>query len=250
MAITKFTVFFQILKKIVLGFFILSIGSTVLFRFIPIPITPLMLQRCIEQSFTSDRKVRLKKDWQSLEHISKNIQLAVVCSEDQKFLDHFGFDVDAIKKAVDNNSKKGKKVKGASTISQQTAKNVFLLPTRSWIRKGFEVYFTFLIELLWSKERIIEVYLNIIEFGDGIYGAEAAAQYYFKKTADKLSASEAAIMAGVLPNPLKFKLDKPSGYMKKRQRWILRQMSHWGYEIDFDKKELEKDTEEPEDEGH
>jgi monofunctional glycosyltransferase len=230
-------------------FFISSIVMVVVYRFVPVPLTPLMIQRLVEQGFESDRNIRLKKDWVPMEEISKNLKLAVVCSEDQKFLDHFGFDIEAIKKAAANNKKKGKKTKGASTISQQTAKNAFLLPVRSFIRKGFEVYFTFLIELIWSKERIIEVYLNIIEFGDGVYGAEAAAQYYFHKPAAKLSQSEAALMASVLPNPLKFKLDKPSGYMNKRKKWILRQMAHWGFELDFDKNEI-KDTgeEEPEEE--
>lgn len=238
---------FTFIWKALLGFFVASIVSVIVFRFVPIPITPLMIQRLPEQAFGEGRKVRLKKDWEPLENISKNLQLAVVCSEDQKFLDHFGFDVEAIKKAAANN-KKGKKIKGASTISQQTAKNVFLLPVRSYIRKGLEVYFTFLIEMFWSKERILEVYLNIIELGDGVYGAQAAAEYFFHKDASKLSSADAAMMAAVLPNPIKFKIDKPSKYMFKRQRWIMRQMSHWGGELDFDKHSFDRESEEEPDE--
>ncbi|MFT5244804.1 MAG: monofunctional biosynthetic peptidoglycan transglycosylase, partial [Psychroserpens sp.] len=143
-----------------------------------------------------------KHDWVSVEDISKNLQLAVICSEDQNFLKHYGFDVKAIEKAYENN-KKGKRLMGASSISQQTAKNVFLWPQRSWLRKGLETYFTFLIELIWSKERIMEVYLNSIEMGPGIYGAKAASQYWFKKPPSSLSKQEAAAMASILPNPLR-----------------------------------------------
>lgn len=238
---------FRWIGRAILLFFVLSIVTVLLYKFIPVPITPLMLQRLPEQAFGENRSMRLKKEWVSLDKISPNIQLAVVCAEDQKFLDHFGFDIEAIKKAAANNQK-SKKIKGASTISQQTAKNVFLLPVRSYIRKGLEVYFTFLIELMWSKERILEVYLNVIELGDGIYGAGAGANYYFHKNAAQLTPSEAALMAAVLPNPLKYKVDKPGRYEKRRQKWILRQMAHWGWELDFDKNELNKEEDEPEDE--
>ena len=145
-------------------FLIITIASVILLRWIPIPVTPLMLIRCVEQ-VADGKKLKLKKDWESLENISPNMQLAVVCSEDQNFVHHYGFDIDAIDKAMDYNQKHKKK-RGASTISQQTAKNVFLWPGRSWVRKGLEVYFTFLIETLWSKERIMEVYLNVIETGN------------------------------------------------------------------------------------
>ncbi|TNF23934.1 MAG: monofunctional biosynthetic peptidoglycan transglycosylase, partial [Bacteroidetes bacterium] len=158
--------------KTILGLFLFSILMVIVYRFVPVPVTILQLSRCVEQ-FQDEKPIRLKKDWEPLENISNKLQLAVVCAEDQKFLNHNGFDIEAIEKAVERN-KKGKRIRGASTISQQTAKNVFLWPGRTWVRKGFEVYFTALIELFWSKERIMEVYLNVIEMGDGIYGAEAA----------------------------------------------------------------------------
>lgn len=167
--------------------------------------------------------------WEDLEEIDSSLPSAFISSEDQKFLDHNGFDVAAIKKAIESN-KNSKKVRGASTISQQVAKNVFLLPTKSYIRKGLEVYFTFLIELVWGKERIMEVYVNVVELGEGVYGAEAAAQKYFNKSANKLSRAEAALMATALPNPLIYKLKKPSTYMYKRQQWVLRQMRNLGGE--------------------
>ena len=182
--------------KIAMWFIIVSIGLVLLFKWVPVPITPLMVIRYFEK----DSPKILKHDWEPIENISKNLQLAVICSEDQNFLKHNGFDIKAIEKAYENN-KKGKRIKGGSTISQQTAKNVFLWPQRSWFRKGLETYFTFLIELFWSKERIMEVYLNTIEMGNGIYGAEAAAQHWFKKPASKLSKVEASAIAAILPNP-------------------------------------------------
>ena len=213
-------------------FFIISIVSTILFRWIPIPVTPLMLIRCVEQKMDG-KEMKLKKDWVSFEEIAPSLQLAVVCSEDQNFIKHNGFDFEAIDKALEYNETHKKK-RGASTISQQTAKNVFLWPGRSWIRKGFEVYFTFLIELFWSKERIMEVYLNVIEMGDGVYGAQAAAKQFFKKDAKSLSKSESATIAAVLPNPIKFNAGKPSGYILKRQSWIMHQMALWGGVLKYD----------------
>lgn len=240
--------FLKFLGRAILIFFVASIVSVIAFRFLPIPITPLVIQRVIEQAIDPERDVRFKKHWVPIESISKNMQLAVVCSEDQNFLRHFGFDIEAIKKAAAHN-KKSKKTRGASTISQQTAKNVFLLPTRSYIRKGLEVYFTFLIEIFWNKERILEVYLNVIEFGDGIYGADAAAAYFFNKDAKSLTASEAALLAAVLPNPIKYKANAPGKYLQKRKKWIMRQMAHWGYELDFNQAELDSTSEEePEEE--
>ena len=215
-----------IFLKVIIWFFIISIFSVIFFRFVPIPITPLMIERVIEQKFDC-KEAKLVKDWVPLEKISPSLPLSVITSEDQKFEEHFGFDLKAIEKAQAYNSKhKGKKVKGASTISQQTAKNVFLWPSRSWIRKGFEVYFTFLIEVFWSKERIMEVYLNIIEMGPGIYGAEAASQYYFHKPASALSNSEAALIAAILPNPIKWSASKPSRYILRKQSWILQHMRY------------------------
>ncbi len=212
--------------KTAMWFFILSIGSVILFRWLPIPVTPLMLIRCVEQKIDG-KEMKLKKDWESLGKISPYLQLAVVCSEDQNFIKHYGFDFQAIDKAMEYNENH-KKQRGASTISQQTAKNVFLWPGRSWIRKGFEVYFTFLIETCWSKERIMEVYLNVIEMGNGVYGAQAASKEFFKKNANVLSKTEAATIAAVLPNPRKFNAGKPSGYVQNRAAWTLRQMNLWG----------------------
>lgn len=208
----------------------------ILYAFLPVPLTPLMLQRCVEQAIDG-RPIKMAKSWTSLEDISEDLQLAVVCAEDQKFLEHDGFDFEAIEKAIEANKKrkkKGKAVRGASTISQQVAKNTFLFPQRSWIRKGLEVYFTFLIETIWSKERIMEVYLNVAEMGEGIYGAQAASQTYFKKEARDISASQAATLAAILPNPRVYSAATPSGYVIKRRNWIMRQMAHWG-ELDFEK---------------
>lgn len=218
---------FKKLLKFMKWFFIISIISVIIFRFIPIPITPTMIYLLGEQAFDSERKLVLKKDWESLSNISPNMKLAVIASEDQLFYEHYGFDFAAIKKAIRNNEK-GRRLKGGSTISQQTAKNAFLLPHRNYLRKGLEAYFTMLIELLWSKDRIIEVYLNVIEFGNGIYGVEAASQYYFKKSASKLTKDEASLLAAVLPNPIRYKVDNPSSYILRRKNWIKRQISKLG----------------------
>ncbi len=213
---------FKILLRVLLGFVIISFVSTLIFRFVPIPVTPLMIIRYFEME---DGKI--DKDWKSLEEIGKNMPLAVVTAEDQKFAEHFGFDMEAIEKAVKYNEKhKGKKVKGASTISQQTAKNVFLWPGRSWIRKGLEVYFTFVIEICWSKERIMEVYLNVIEMGPGVYGAEAASQYYFNKSPINLTKKEAATIAAILPNPIRWSASHPTPYIIKKRNWIVRHMKY------------------------
>lgn len=191
----------------------------------PVPLTPLMAIRWMEQVFDKEKEVRFKKDWVSIDKISRHMPQAVVAAEDQKFLDHFGFDREAMEKAWEGN-KKGKRIKGASTITQQTAKNVFLWPGRNLIRKGLEAYFTVLMEVLWSKERIMEVYLNVIEMGEGIYGIEAAAQTYYKKPAAKLSRQEAAMIAAVLPNPRRWSPARPTPYIYGRQSWILRQMNN------------------------
>ena len=211
--------------------FLISVALVVLYRFVPVPVTILQLTRCVEQ-FNNDKPIRLKKDWVSLDEISNKLQLAVVCTEDQKFLNHNGFDVEAIGNAIEHN-RKGKRVRGASTISQQTAKNVFLWQGRTWIRKGLEVYFTALIELIWSKERIMEVYLNVIEMGDGIYGAEMASQIYFKKSALELSTAEAALLASILPSPRKYPATNPSSFVRGRQSWTMTQMTHWGGKLDY-----------------
>lgn len=223
----------RVVLKIFIFFVILSVGSTILFRWIPVPLTPLMVIRCVEQK-SDGKSMTLKHDWVSIEEISPKLQLAVVCSEDQNYLNHYGFDWGAIEKALKSNES-GKKIRGGSTISQQTAKNVFLWPGRSYIRKAFEAYFTLLIETFWSKERIMEVYLNSIEMGNGVYGAEAAAQYWFKKSAVKLNKDECAAIASILPNPLKYVANPPSNYILKRKAWIKQQMSFWGNKLDYDK---------------
>lgn len=218
--------FFKFIFKSILWLIALSIFFVVVFKWVPVPITPLMVIRYFEQP-KKEKSSGWKHDWVSIDKISKNIQLAVICSEDQNFLIHHGFDMEAIKKAMENNQKK-RRIKGASTISQQTAKNVFLWPQRSWFRKGLEVYFTFLIESIWSKERIMEVYLNSIEMGPGIYGAEAAAIYWYKKPASKLSQYESASIAAILPNPLKYKANPATNYIERRKIWIVRQMGYFG----------------------
>lgn len=218
---------FRFIWKAALWFLGLSIFSVVLFRFVPVPVTPLMVIRTVEQVFGEDQ-VRLKHDWVSLDEISKNLPLAVVCSEDQNFLNHSGFDMKAIQRSVDAAKRGTKRLRGASTISQQTAKNVFLWPGRSWIRKGFEVYFTVLIEFVWGKERIMEVYLNSIEMGKGIYGAEAAAGFYWHTTAKNLSRTQAAALAAILPNPRKYSANPPGPYVQARIGWIVGQMGQWG----------------------
>lgn len=220
-------------KKVMIWFFALSIGSTILFSFVPIGITPLMVQRSLNMLCDSEQSFRFEKDWVSFDNISPNMQLAAVCSEDQEFLEHEGFDFDAIEKAIEHN-KRSKRKWGASTISQQTAKNVFLWPTRSWLRKGFEFYFTILIELIWSKERIMTVYLNVIEFGDGIYGVEAASRHFFNKPAKDINVDEAALLAAVLPNPHIFKVDNPTAKVRTKQQRIKRQMRAWGGKIDYE----------------
>lgn len=202
------------------------------YKWAPVPGTPLMVIRKFEKH--EGKRPDTKHDWVSLENISPHLQLAVVCSEDQNYLKHDGIDWGAVEKAQKENLKR-KRPRGASTITQQTAKNVFLWQGRNYVRKGLEVWFTFLIETFWSKERIMEVYLNSIEMGDGIYGAEAASQYYFGKSAARLSPEEAALIAAILPNPRRFSAKNPSAYTRGRQQFILNQMRLWGGKLDYDK---------------
>ncbi|MFB9056909.1 monofunctional biosynthetic peptidoglycan transglycosylase [Mariniflexile ostreae] len=229
--------FFRFLLKVVFWFFLASIALVFLYKWVPVPITPLMVIRSVEH-FQEDKEMGYKHDWVPIEAISKNLQLAVICSEDQNFLNHSGFDIKAIEKAMEYN-KKGKRTRGASSISQQTAKNVFLWPQRSWFRKGLETYFTFIIELVWSKERIIEVYLNSIEMGNGVYGAEAASQHWFKKSAIKLSRQEAAAIAAILPNPRVYRAHPATPYIQGRKNWISRQMGYFG-PLDYSKNHEKK----------
>lgn len=212
----------RLIFKLILFFFIWSIGSVILYRFVPVYFTPLMGIRAVHQ-VSKGEKPKIKHKWVSSKKISDNMRRAVLASEDQRFFDHDGFDRVEIKKALKEN-KTRKRPRGASTISQQTAKNVFLWPRSSWLRKGMEVYFTVLIEFFWPKERILTVYLNSMEAGDGIYGAEAVAREHFDTTAAKLTASQSALIAATLPNPLRFSSEKPSSYIKQRQSRILRQM--------------------------
>ena len=224
---------FKIIWKTVFLFVILSIVSVVMFRWVLIPITPLMIIRCAEQKSTG-KEIMMKHDWVSLQKISPQLQLAVVCSEDQNYLKHSGFDFGAIQKALKENEE-GKRIRGGSTITQQTAKNVFLWQGRSYLRKGLEAWFTLLIEFFWSKERIMEVYLNSIEMGNGIYGAEAASQFWFKKSAANLSKDEAAAIAAILPNPLNYKANPANNYIKKRKVWVKQQMNYWSNKLDYNK---------------
>ncbi len=202
------------------------LGSTILavvvLRFVPVYFTPLMFIRCAEQ-IKAGETMKLKHTWIPLGEMSKYMPVAVMASEDQRFMNHHGFDYNAIEQAARHN-RTSKRMHGASTITQQTAKNVFLWPGRSWLRKGLEAYFTVLIELTWSKQRIMEVYLNSIEMGDGIYGAEAVAREHFGKEASQLSRSECALIAATLPNPRVYSSKNPSPYMLKRQRQIKHQM--------------------------
>ena len=209
--------------KLLLVFVIASLSWVTLYKFVDVHYTPLMAIRY----FQGDDDYRLRHQWRTLEQISWQLQLAVISSEDQRFFQHRGFDFQAISQALQSNTN-GKPLRGGSTISQQSAKNIFLWPQRSWLRKGLEAWFTVLIEILWSKQRILEVYLNSIEMGKGVFGAQAAAYYWFNKSAAKLSRSEAAAIAAILPNPIKFKATPATRYIKKRKAWIIKQMRNYG----------------------
>jgi len=221
---------FRWIWKATLWFIALSILSVIIFKWVPVPITPLMMTRAIDNKMEGKDMI-LSHDWEPIENISPNLQKAVIASEDGNFLKHNGFDFKAMQKAFKNNQK-GKRLKGGSTISQQTAKNVFLWQGRSYIRKGLEAYFTVLIELIWGKERIMEVYLNSIEMGNGVYGAEAAAQHWYRKSAVDLTKKEAAGIAAILPNPRKYKATNSSSYIERRKGKIVRVMNQIG-KIDY-----------------
>lgn len=215
---------FSLIRWVIGLFFVSSVLAVVLYRFIPVYATPLMFIRCIEQ-VGDGKEISLHHNWVPLSEMSRYMPVAVIASEDQRFLSHHGFDFKAIEKAVKENEE-GKRQRGGSTISQQTAKNVFLWPDRSWLRKGLETYFTFLIELMWSKQRIMEVYLNSIEMGDGIYGVEEVARLHFGTNASELTRADCALIAATLPNPRRFSSLSPSRYMLKRQKQIQEQMVH------------------------
>ena len=217
-----FKIITKILKWLAVGFLAISVLSVLVYRWVPVYVTPLMLIRCGE-SIIDGKTPAIHHRWVPLEEMSKYMPVAVIASEDANFLSHHGFDFDAIRSAA-KDMKKGKRRRGASTISQQTAKNVFLTPSSTWLRKGLEAYFTVLIELLWSKERIMEVYLNSIEMGPQIYGVEAVAIRHFGCQASELTRANCALSAATLSNPLKFSSLKPSRYMRKRQKQIEHEM--------------------------
>ena len=211
---------------VVILFLGLSVGTTLLYKYVPVPVSPLMIIRLFEQ-MKDGEQLTLAHRWVPMDSISSEVPRAVWASEDQHFFKHNGFDFEAIEKAIEESEKKGK-LRGASTISQQTAKNVFLWPSSTYTRKVFEAYFTVLIETFWSKQRIMEVYLNTIEMGRGIYGAEAVAMEHFGCHASDLNQNQSALIAASLPNPLKMNSGAPSGYMYKRQGQIKRQMRNLG----------------------
>lgn len=219
------------IRKVILitcvAFFAGSIFSVALYRWLPVYATPLVLIRTFEYALDG-KWVSVNKNWVSIDEISPHLQKAVIASEDPKFLSHNGFDFEAIVKAIDSNKRRKIKI-GASTISQQTAKNVFLYPSRTYLRKALEAYFTLLMETLWDKKRILEVYLNVIELGPGIYGAEAASQYYWKKPASKLTLGEAQLFAAILPNPRRWNPKKPTNFVLRRRNFIRRNLALLGH---------------------
>ncbi|MFV5696735.1 monofunctional biosynthetic peptidoglycan transglycosylase [Flavobacterium sp. ZT3R17] len=216
----------RFLFKVFLWFLGISLFFVVLFKFVPVPFTPLMVIRAIENKMEGKENY-FSHDWEPLENISVNLQKAVIASEDGTFLKHNGFDFTAMQKAYKSNER-GRRIKGGSTISQQTAKNVFLWQGRSYLRKGLEAYFTVLIETIWGKKRIMEVYLNSIEMGDGVYGAEAAAQHWYRKDVSSLTPQQAAGIAAILPNPRKYSATSSSSYINNRKSKIVRIMRHVG----------------------
>lgn len=210
-----------------LAFFVSTVLTVLVYRWMPIYSTPLVMIRMAEYALDG-KWVSIHKDWTPIEEISPHLQRAVIASEDPKFLAHKGFDFEAIAKAIDANKRRKIKM-GASTISQQTAKNVFLYPSRTYLRKGLEVYFTVLMEALWDKRRILEVYLNVIELGPGIYGAEAASQYYWNKSSQKLTLGEAQLFAAILPNPRRWNPKKPTNFVLRRRNFIRRNLVLMGH---------------------
>ncbi|QLB18881.1 monofunctional biosynthetic peptidoglycan transglycosylase [Mannheimia granulomatis] len=211
-----------VVSRIVTLFGGLFLILTLLFSVVPVPYSAYMVQKKVE-NLIQGKSYTIKKEWVSLDEIAWQMQMAVIASEDQKFESHFGLDLKAIETALRLNSK-SKKVRGGSTISQQTVKNLFLWHGQSWLRKGIEAPLTVVLEHIWRKDRILEVYLNIAEFGNGIFGVEAAAQHFFKKSAKNLTLQESALLTASLPNPLVFRVDKPGPGMRKRQAWIIRQV--------------------------
>ncbi|WP_312141618.1 monofunctional biosynthetic peptidoglycan transglycosylase [Pantoea septica] len=221
----------QRIKRLAIGAVVAVAGiwvaGIIVFSFLPVPFSAVMAERQIGAWLRGDFHYVAHADWVGHDEISPWMALAVIAAEDQKFPEHWGFDVDAIETALGS---EGERMRGASTLSQQTAKNLFLWDGRSWVRKGLEAGLTVGIEIVWTKRRILTVYLNIAEFGQGTFGVEAAAQRYFHKPASRLTIAEAALLAAVLPNPIRFRADAPSGYVRQRQQWIMRQMRQLGGE--------------------
>jgi len=217
------------LLRLVLGVLGLWLTGIIAFAFLPVPFSAVMVERQLGAWFSGNWSYVAHSDWVGMDEISPWMALAVIASEDQKFPTHWGFDVAAIQSVLDSEGEKAG-MRGASTLSQQTAKNVFLWDGRSWIRKGLEAGLTVGIETVWTKRRILTVYLNVAEMGKGVFGVEEASQRYFHKPASRLSMSEAALLAAILPNPIRFRADAPSGYVRQRQQWILRQMRQLGGE--------------------
>ncbi|CAI0809611.1 monofunctional biosynthetic peptidoglycan transglycosylase [Serratia ficaria] len=218
------------LKRGVIALIGLWLLGILAFAFLPVPFSAVMAERQIGAWLSGDFGYVAHSDWVPMSDISPQMALAVMAAEDQKFPEHWGFDLVAIEKAFSHNERRPTRIRGASTLSQQTAKNLFLWDGRSWLRKGLEAGLTSGIELVWTKRRILTVYLNIVELGDGVFGVEEASQRYFHKPAKRLTASEAALLAAVLPNPHRFRADAPSGYVIQRQQWIMRQMRQLGGE--------------------
>ena len=215
------------LWRIVLSLVLISIVQVLLLRFVPPAMSSFMLWRQVDAWVTGEKDYKWYYDWRPLSQMSPHVPVALVAAEDQLFAEHYGFDVTAIEKAYKNN-KRGGRVRGGSTISQQVAKNLFLWSGGGYFRKALEAWYTLLIETLWPKHRIIEVYANIAEMGDGVYGAQAAARQFWRKDASKLSKSEAARLAAVLPNPKKYNARNPGPYVGRRAAWIERQMTRIG----------------------
>ena len=228
----------RLLLRVVLGLAIFWGGGIILFSFLPVPFSAVMVERQAKAWLTGDFGYVAHSDWVSMNEISPWVALAVIAAEDQRFPDHWGLDFGAIQKALSHNEKHDNRIRGASTISQQTVKNLLLWDGKSWIRKGLEAGLTLTTEVVWTKRRILTVYLNIAEFGDGVFGVEEAAQRYFHKPASRLTMAEAALLAAVLPNPLRFRADAPSGYVRSRQAWILRQMRQLGGEAFLERNRL------------
>lgn len=217
----------SILIRLIISLICLSVFGVLIYRWVNPPVTTLMVIRTITAILDGKKDKTISYTWVDYEKISPFLILAVIASEDQNFPNHWGFDLEAIEKAIKHN-KKARRKRGASTITQQVAKNLFLWNKRNWLRKGLEVYFTSLIEILWSKKRIVEIYVNVAEMGNMVFGAEEASLYYFNRSAEKLSIDQAALIAAALPNPRRYRVKNPSAFMINRKNWIIGQVAQLG----------------------